>query len=103
MGVDAYFTKSIDVENLLKNLKSVYEGSYSSNKTAFKDFLTPREKEVVNEIIKGKKNSEIALNLYISERTLYHHIESIYDKLNVNNKVDLYSRAIELGYIEPII
>lgn len=103
LGADAYFTKSIDVDFLLENLKLICDGKYNRVDNLYKDLLTRREKEVLKEIIKGKKNSDIAKELFISERTLYHHIESIYDKLKVDNKVDLYSKAIELGYIEPII
>lgn len=103
LGVNAYFIKSIDVDSLLSNLKQIYEGNYNKIDPVFEDFLTPREKEVLKEIIKGSRNSDIAKKLYISERTLYHHIENIYQKLKVDNKVDLYSKSIELGYVEPII
>lgn len=103
LGADAYFIKSIDVDSLLLNLCEIFEGNYNKIDSEFEDLLTPREKEVLKEIIKGRRNSDIAMNLYISERTLYHHIENIYQKLKVDNKVDLYSKSIELGYIEPII
>ena len=46
---------------------------------------------------------EIAQELYISERTLYNHIQSIYDKLGAKNAIEAYNKAIALGYITPLI
>ncbi|MFR8311214.1 LuxR C-terminal-related transcriptional regulator [Blautia wexlerae] len=46
---------------------------------------------------------KIAKNLFISERTLYNHIQNIYDKLEVSNTVEAYNKAIKLGYIEPLM
>lgn len=45
----------------------------------------------------------IAKRLYISERTLYNHISNIYDKLQVNNSIEAFNKALEIGYIDPII
>ena len=39
----------------------------------------------------------------ISERTLYNHIQSIYDKLGAKNAIEAYNKAIALGYITPLI
>lgn len=44
-----------------------------------------------------------AQELYISERTLYNHIQSIYDKLGAKNAIEAYNKAIALGYITPLI
>lgn len=73
---------------------------WQDNEDYIENRLTNREEEVLKEIISGKTNSEIAKKLFISERTLYNHIESIYNKLVVENKVELYSKALALGYIE---
>ncbi|MFQ9030214.1 MAG: LuxR C-terminal-related transcriptional regulator [Faecalibacterium sp.] len=51
----------------------------------------------------GKTKHEIAQELYISERTLYNHIQSIYDKLGAKNAIEAYNKAIALGYITPLI
>lgn len=55
LGADAYFTKSIDVDFLLENLKLICDGKYNRVDNLYKDLLTRREKEVLKEIIKGKK------------------------------------------------
>ena len=51
--------------------------------------LTERETEVVHLIARGKRNSEIARALSISESTVNAHLRSIYGKLGVRNRVEL--------------
>ena len=49
--------------------------------------LTEREKEVLELIIQGKSNPQIANELILSIHTVKAHLESIYKKLGVHNKV----------------
>ena len=51
--------------------------------------LTEREAEIVVTITEGQKNSEIAMDLELSEQTVKNHIESVYKKLGVTNRVEL--------------
>lgn len=50
------------------------------------EVFTPRQKEVVSEMCKGKSNKEIARTLHISEATVKLHLTSIFIKLGVNNR-----------------
>ena len=49
--------------------------------------LTEREKEVLELIIQGKSNPQIANELILSIHTVKAHLESIYKKLGMHNKV----------------
>jgi len=51
--------------------------------------LTPREKEIINLLLKGKNNREIGEKLFISPRTVETHIYNIYRKCSVKNKMEL--------------
>ncbi|MGE7110549.1 helix-turn-helix transcriptional regulator [Lysinibacillus sp. NPDC047702] len=51
--------------------------------------LTPREKEVMFEIIKGIPTKEIAYNLSISNYTVQDHLKVIFQKVNVSNRNEL--------------
>lgn len=54
--------------------------------------LTPRERKVLRAVAENKyrTNKELAKQLFISESTLRNHLSSIYQKLGVNNRLDLY-------------
>ncbi|MCI7146341.1 MAG: response regulator transcription factor [Clostridiales bacterium] len=49
--------------------------------------ITPREKEFIELIYKGKSNKEIAEELFLSESTVKTHIYNIFRKLDVKNRV----------------
>ncbi len=53
--------------------------------------LSPREKEVLEQLLQGKQRNEIATILYISENTVKKNISSIYTKLNVSSRNELFA------------
>lgn len=103
LGVKDFINKSVEIEELLARIKNVYEGNYKKIDKYIADPLTKREIEVLEELIKGSSKKDIAKNLFISERTLYNHIANIYDKLQSKNMVEAYNKAMELGYIDPVM
>ena len=103
LGVKDFINKSVEIEELLERIKNVYKGSHKKIDKYIADPLTKREIEVLKELIKGESKKNIAGKLYISERTLYNHIANIYDKLMAKNIVEAYNKAMELGYIDPVM
>lgn len=61
--------------------------------------LTAREREVIGMIVQGKGalNKELADRAAISERTLRNHLSTIYQKLDVANRLELYVYATTHG------
>lgn len=51
--------------------------------------LTDKEKEVVKLLLRGYTYKAISENLFISENTIKYHVKNIYQKLNINSKMDL--------------
>jgi DNA-binding NarL/FixJ family response regulator len=51
--------------------------------------LTPREQEVLQLIAKGYSNREIAQQLYISERTVKNHVNSLLRQLNLRDRTQV--------------
>lgn len=100
LGAAGYISKSIDSKSLIEKICQINNGLCTGDENIIENPLTKREEEVLKALLTGETNTQIAKDLFISERTLYHHIENIYEKLGVENKVELYGKALELGYIE---
>ncbi len=58
--------------------------------------LTQREVEILALIAEGRRNAEIAAHLYLSPRTVAHHISSILAKLGVHSRTEAVREAARL-------
>ncbi len=68
--------------------------------------LTDRELEILKEISSGAHYNQIAEKLFISPKTVRKHIENIYSKLHVHNKVEAIQLAMQhkiIGIISPLL
>jgi two-component system, NarL family, response regulator DegU len=115
-GAYGYLLKDTDKEEFIRALKQVhcghkyFSGAVShvlanqllnaspnlSPRTAVEDtyHLTRREKEILQMVIDGKHNREIADSLGKSLRTIETHRFNIMKKLGVNNAVDMVNKTI---------
>ena len=58
--------------------------------------LSPREREIMDHLIQGRKNSEIAASLFIAPGTVKSHVDHIYDKLGVRSRAAAVARYAEI-------
>ena len=61
--------------------------------------LTPREREVLERVVRGRHNREIALEFGISPRTVEVHKARVMDKFQVERMPELIRIALELGLV----
>jgi DNA-binding NarL/FixJ family response regulator len=62
--------------------------------------LSEREIEVVTLVASGHRNKEIANKLFISEQTVKTHLSNIFQKLEVNDRLELALYAMRNGLVE---
>ena len=56
--------------------------------------FSKREKEVVEFLLQGKSNKQIALALGVSQSTVEYHLKNVYKKLQVNSRTEA---VLQLG------
>lgn len=62
--------------------------------------LTPREIQVLEQVVKGASNKDIADSLHIAENTVKIHLRNILEKLHVQNRIQAAVHAVRKGLVE---
>jgi len=106
-GARAYLLKGMTTEELITAIRAVHAGrSHIPPEIAQRlaermgsEELTPREFDVLEQIVYGKSNKEIAAELEISEATVKTHINSLLGKLNVTDRTQAATAALQRGMV----
>jgi DNA-binding NarL/FixJ family response regulator len=121
-GAKGYLLKNLEPEQLFDMLEGVRQGEApisgtiaarilqefrQPEQTSFKleeggEALTPREIEVLEQVVYGATNKEIAEALYITENTVKIHLRNILEKLQVQNRIQAAVHAVREGLVEEI-
>ena len=64
-----------------------------------KKILTKRESEIFSKLINNRSTKQIAIELFISEKTVRNHISNVMQKLGVNGRASAVVELIRLGEI----
>jgi DNA-binding CsgD family transcriptional regulator len=63
--------------------------------------LTTRESEILAMLARGLRNPQIAARLFVSRKTVEHHVSSILGKLQVSSRDEAVRRARDEGWVTP--
>jgi NarL family two-component system response regulator LiaR len=103
-GAISYLMKNISAEELAQAIRTTYAGRSTLTPEAMQALLqskeeksnpggdlTKREREVLDLIVQGLSNPEIAGRLHITLATVKFHVSVIYSKLGASNRADAVS------------
>jgi NarL family two-component system response regulator LiaR len=107
-GATSYLLKNVNAEELASAIQDAYTGKSTLAPEATEALiqatrqrrdigfdLTKREKEVLELLVDGKSNNEIAILLSISLATVRFHLTNIYSKLGAKNRVEAVTLALD--------
>jgi DNA-binding NarL/FixJ family response regulator len=106
-GAKAYLLKGMTSETLIATIRAVHMGRSHippaiaerlAERMGTED-LTPREFDVLEQIVHGRSNKEIATELDVSEATVKTHINSLLGKLGVSDRTQAAMDAIRRGIV----
>ncbi len=115
-GAKGYLLKTADKKTLVTALEAVYRGEIYiepsmkekvdliemgvTRTLASKFILTAREKEVLQLIVNGMTNTEIAQALFLSIHTVENYRDNLLLKMEVKNTAAMVKKALTLGWAE---
>ena len=107
-GATSYLLKNVNAEELALAIQDAYTGKSTLAPEATEALiqatrqrrdmgfdLTKREREVLELLVDGKSNNEIAIFLSISLATVRFHLTNIYSKLGAKNRIETVTIALE--------
>ena len=109
-GARGYVLTDVSDAELMEAIRLVNVGrNYISSQIASRlaqrmnrSTLTQREMEVMQLIVRGKSNKEIAGDLNVSEETVKYHVKSILAKLGVGDRTQAATAALLRGIVRPV-
>ena len=104
-GALGYVIKGMSNETLVEALRRVQQGGRFFPAPVARSLatrtpnsqLTPREREVLSLMTRGKSNREIAIALHISETTVKCHVSVILERLAVEDRTQAVLTALQRG------
>lgn len=106
-GAKAYLLKGMTLEELLSTIQAVHSGKTRISPAIAEKLaermgsqaLTARELSVLERIVAGRANKEIAADLDISEATVKSHINNLLSKLGVSDRTHAATVALQRGIV----
>jgi DNA-binding NarL/FixJ family response regulator len=109
LGAKGIVQKRFAIETLMMALHSVADGLVWMPPTVQTEFarqessrgkeLTPRECEIIRYVASGMRNTEVGERLSITESTVKTHLNNIFQKLGLRDRLELTHYAIKTGMV----
>lgn len=106
-GAKSYLLKDTPEDQLTATIRAVHAGEEKLSpelaarlaQRQKRPELSQREKEVLQLLVRGRSNKEIAASLFITEDTVKAHLKTLFVKLGVQDRTDAAITAIRQGIV----
>jgi DNA-binding NarL/FixJ family response regulator len=106
-GVSGYICKDVSESELIKAIRAVDAGgkyipagiAEILSENFGQEELTPAERKILQMIVGGNSNKEIAYDLNVSENTVKTHVKNVFEKLGVSDRTSAATLAIKRGLV----
>lgn len=98
-GARGYMVKTVARQELLRGLRSVYDGGTFLHTTSIP--LSGLESRVLQLVAAGQENQAIGTALHVSVQTVKAHLRSLFAKLEVSDRQALIAEATSRGLVLP--
>lgn len=101
-GARGFFTKELSAGGIVEAVRRVSEGaSFFAREVSpvGNRGLSAREQEVLQHLVLGMSNPEVASALHLSRHTVKQHTSTVYRKLGVRNRAEAVGLARQLGLV----
>jgi len=106
-GAKSYLLKDMAKEEVLETIRAVYAGQHRLPSIVAghlaerlrREDLSKRELEVLQGLVRGRSNKEIATSLFVTEATVKSHLKTMYVKLGVQDRTEAAIMAIRQGIV----
>lgn len=95
---DAPLSPAIAARIIQEFRRSLHEGAHHPGKSMP---LSPREREILQMVVNGLSNEEIAAKLFITRGTVKNHLHNILAKLQMKNRAQAIAYAVHEGLVHP--
>jgi DNA-binding NarL/FixJ family response regulator len=102
LGAAGFVVKTAPISELVDAIRKVAAGglAFGIRPSGPVPDLTVRERQVVVLVVEGSSNDEIGVALGITARTVEAHLRRLFERLGVQSRTELATRALREGWLE---
>jgi DNA-binding NarL/FixJ family response regulator len=102
LGASGFVLKTAPIAELVEAIRRVASGglAFGVRPIGLAPIFTAREREVVALVVEGRSNDEIGAALGITSKTVEAHLRRLFDRLGLQSRTELATRALREGWLE---
>ena len=100
LGASGYVLKTAPIGELVDAIRRAAAGGLAFSIRPRGPNLSPRELDVVRQVVDGRSNDEIATALGITPKTVETHLRRLFERFDLASRTELATKALREGWLE---